>query len=396
VCCDTECAGACKACSASMKGYGKDGACADVKLGTDPHDDCPTNLPTSCKNTGQCDGSGGCERYGANTVCGTPSCQSGVVSGTTCDGAGTCGPQAGKQSCGLNGCADATTCATSCEVDTDCATTAHCKAGHCIANLGNGAPCSTGAICESGFCADGVCCGSPCTGQCEACDETPGVCAPVKGIPHGTRQPCETSDPTCKGSCSGGDPTSCGYPGTNTPCGGTCAGASLQPLQCNGAGKCIAGAAIGCAPYACDASAKSCRASCKADGDCASGSKCDMGSGQCAAISTTCKDASTLVTADGKEQTCAPYRCLGGACQQQCGTSADCTAGAACTDGKCASATAASAPGAASSDGGGCGCAVPGRPTRDAGAVAALAFAVTVLRRRRAAVRGHGRGDSRV
>jgi MYXO-CTERM domain-containing protein len=280
VCCDTECAGVCKACTAALKGYGKDGACADVKLGTDPEDDCAEDPPASCKNTGVCNGSGGCERYGSTTVCSPDSCKGGVVSSLTCDGAGMCGPSSADKSCGLFACKDALSCATSCTTDAGCAPEGYCSSGTCVADGAPGTACVSAGQCASGFCVDGVCCMSACDGACVACEgslkETgpSGLCGAVKE---------GSLDAACPvgGACKADG--ACGKSGTCRPfaaagvaCGATsCTDATTSAGQlCNGLGACEFSPGTACGAYACSPVTKACLTQCNAATDCAAGSYC--------------------------------------------------------------------------------------------------------------------------
>ena len=88
-----------------------------------------------------------------------------------------------------------------------------------------------------------------------------------------------------------------------------------------------------CEPYACDAEGITCRTECISDSDCSQAGKCDTATGKCGTLSSFCKDAFTVQLANGPEQSCAPYKCRGGACQQQGVVDSDCAPGYACVDG---------------------------------------------------------------
>jgi hypothetical protein len=93
-----------------------------------------------------------------------------------------------------------------------------------------------------------------------------------------------------------------------------------------------------CEPYACDEDGLTCKTSCNSSADCSQGSQCNQVTdiGKCVTISSFCKDAFNVQTTDGLVQSCEPYKCVGGACQQQCVDDGDCAPGFICVDGhKC-------------------------------------------------------------
>jgi hypothetical protein len=51
ICCDTECAGLCQACTSFKKGGGADGTCAPIANNSDPDNEC---IPTKCDGAGMC------------------------------------------------------------------------------------------------------------------------------------------------------------------------------------------------------------------------------------------------------------------------------------------------------------------------------------------------------
>jgi hypothetical protein len=111
-----------------------------------------------------------------------------------------------------------------------------------------------------------------------------------------------------------------------------CAASVVRVSVCNG-DACEHLLNAPCAPYGCDAKAEWCAASCVTDKDCAEGSVCATTTGKCAWMPTRCTDAFTIRSANGQTQSCAPYKCLANACQQQCVTSGDCASGYVCQDG---------------------------------------------------------------
>ena len=148
--------------------------------------------------------------------------------------------------------------------------------------------CGSDAECDSGHCADGVCCDRACTGQCEACDAAgeAGTCTVVTGAPHASHTPCAGSG-ACVGTCDGTTADACAFPGAATACGTACGGDGVSEigLACDGAGGCEEGSdVVGCGEYACAGSA--CEDSCGSDADCAPamglacvGSVCEVPSG---------------------------------------------------------------------------------------------------------------------
>jgi hypothetical protein len=100
----------------------------------DPRGLCTDQTSGSCGNNGLCNGTGGCQKYGAGTICAPASCSGFTLSAArTCDGAGACQPAA-TMPC-PNGFACNTSsnvCFASCSVATDCAPNFTCKnSGKC-------------------------------------------------------------------------------------------------------------------------------------------------------------------------------------------------------------------------------------------------------------------------
>jgi N-acetylneuraminic acid mutarotase len=87
LCCDSACTGTCMACTAKLKGTGKDGTCGPVEAGTDPGNVCTDQGASSCGTDGLCDGSGACGTYPDGTVClETTPCIVAVCAGGKCGG----------------------------------------------------------------------------------------------------------------------------------------------------------------------------------------------------------------------------------------------------------------------------------------------------------------------
>ncbi len=170
-CCDTLCDGLCDACSAALKGSGSDGTCEPIASGSDPNDECGSANPSTCGQTGSCDGASACELHPAMTPCAAPTCNAGTAAAVDlCDGSGSC-VDGGTASCGFFSCNVAGTgCNTTCTTDPECAGNAYCDAGVCVAKLTDGASCIASNQCANGNCVDGTCCNTACGGTCEACN----------------------------------------------------------------------------------------------------------------------------------------------------------------------------------------------------------------------------------
>lgn len=234
---------------------------------------------------------------------------------------------------------------------------------------GNGTTCSGAADCATTFCVDGVCCDGACTGPCHACTAalkgtgTDGTCGPVK---------------------------------SGTSCGVTCTGNQRTTSSCDATGTCVVGSKTTCpGGYACDGTT-ACATSCTTAAQCASNYDCM--NGKCFPSSdATCSTDGHSVVRGGVTTSCAPYTCIGGACQATCTTAADCVAPSVCgADHKCGA-----APSGGSS--GGCGCVLLGSgsgPSPLGLGVIALVGAALVRRRRScwardAAATIGGSGDGR-
>jgi hypothetical protein len=279
-----------------------------------------------------------------DTQCDTGLCVDGVCCETTCldpckqcDGASTPG-----------------ICATVVEApDPDtCATPDVCNAtGACL--LSEGRPCTLASQCISGFCVDGVCCNLACTGQCEACNvaSNQGKCAPVIGAPHGSVRAACTGTGSCAGACDGKDTFVCKYP--TGICATTCEKATETASACDGQGTCVVGNATPCpGNFVCEGTVK-CKTACTVDGDCAQGYGCSAAHTCDPKGGATCDGEHTLISLEGSDKDCSPYKCsTANVCLNLCTSRADCVTGMTCTaDGKCEP----SAEPEPSSDSG-CGC----------------------------------------
>jgi hypothetical protein len=226
-----------------------------------------------------------------------------------------------------------------------------------VQGLAIGDPCTSASSCVSGFCVDGVCCDGACGGTCQACT------AAKKG---------SGADGACGFVAKGTDP--------DRACPTNCTGSTLSTSNgCAGtSAACAPPTVTSCAPSACDPSGVACAsssappkisgaaaASCKVDGDCASGHCAD---GVCCdkACTGTCESCA-LPTSPG---VCAlvpigldpKHQCSAKPCDRTCDGAGGCItafAGAQCSPSTCTGATTAVGPTICSAVDATCGVAVP-------------------------------------
>ena len=291
VCCDSECTGICRACSAAAKGTGADGVCGDIAPGNDPDNDCSAQDPTTCGRDGWCDGAGACRLHDNQTTCGgTPTCAGNTsIGGDVCDGAGTCVSQ-GTTVCTPYLCDTGSgLCAASCASDTQCAQGNYCSAtSTCVTQLVAGDSCSRAGECASGFCVDGVCCDTACSATCTACTAaikgagSDGSCGPIAEGTDPDTECAEQPSSSCgnDGFCDGSG--GCRKHSNTTPCGPTtCTNdpggtSSTAGDLCNGSGACATGVgAVSCGLYRCAGDA--CAQTCTSASECIDGAFCDDG-----------------------------------------------------------------------------------------------------------------------
>jgi len=288
VCCEIACSG-CNACTQTLTGK-KDGTCAPVISGQDPHNNCADETATKqCGNDGTCDGAGACRKVSTSHICTPASCSADnktFTPLTTCDGAGAC-TVATPQSCGAFQCATSG-CLKACSAQTDCGAGNYCNipagatAGTCAATKANGLAATQTFECTSGVVADGVCCNQACTG-CSACTkalngQTDGQCL---SVPNGqvAHSACPASGTTCglDGYCDGAN--KCRFPAAGTSCGTSCLGSTLTTKTCDGAGVCNSANSTCGGGLVCGAT--TCKTTCASDIDCVTGDYCSSG-GTCA------------------------------------------------------------------------------------------------------------------
>jgi len=272
-----------------------------------------------------------------------------------------------------------------CEGDTDCPLDHYCsKDGLCrpfrdqlgmaCQNLG-AADCKVSGchICGDNFCVDGVCCNVPadqCDGQCEACDgPNPGQCEPIEGPPHGKlREPCVGSEvesnEVCAGRCDGFNRNVCHYP-AGVQCEAGCDESGVVKKSCDGKGYCSQIFTTPCGAFKCDPTTATCVTGCKTNDDCSENSVCNVMTGLCVLLPTSCKDdGQTVILENGTEKSCAPYGCddVTGQCRVVCDSAYDCAKGFICDENsKC---IAWSQEDTITQNVNGCACALPGADER--------------------------------
>jgi hypothetical protein len=176
---------------------------------------------------------------------------------------------------------EACVCGSDCTTEV-CAHGVCCTGEACGAKRPQGSICTRGSECSSGFCADGVCCNVACTGACLSCGlpDARGECSPVGEGLEDPHQRCRRDAPeTCglTGLCDG-EGGCARYPAETVCQLARCVdeGQLLPPGSCDGAGTCVRGLPISCAPSRCLGGA--CTRTCTADSQCAAGSSCTGGS----------------------------------------------------------------------------------------------------------------------
>lgn len=279
VCCKVSSCSACQTCNGSSPGE-----CTPVKNTTDD----------SCNGAKSCDGAANCKLIngqgcGAGSDCVTTNCIDGVCCDGACGGAcdacnvtgkvGTCSNVAagsdGTPSCAPYACSGTSgACGNSCKVSADCAKSAYCSGGKCVADKADGAACTAGDECKSGNCVDGVCCNGPCAGNCAVCLKSQGASA--DGV-------CTNLPANAEGSPSCA-PYLCAV-------GGVCANACVTAANCAPGSQCVGSKCIG---------KKGLGGSCSDAGECTSGycvdGVCcnDSCTGACQACSAAAKQSATL------------------------------------------------------------------------------------------------------
>ncbi|MBI3206610.1 MAG: hypothetical protein HYZ29_34045 [Myxococcales bacterium] len=172
VCCESDCAGACRTCKAS----GKEGLCTPYVVDTDPEGDCKGAGAATDPCAGKCDGKSACKYPDASKACGAQVCSSATTSTFACSGSGAC--VKADKSCGNYQCSGAN-CLASCTLDSECVSSAYCENPACNSKLDLGKKCPKNSACKSGICVLGACCSTTCgpnfdcaTGACQCNGQT--------------------------------------------------------------------------------------------------------------------------------------------------------------------------------------------------------------------------------
>jgi hypothetical protein len=284
VCCQTECAGACRSCAVP----GKEGACTLVPEGI-KHSACADQGAETCGFDGTCDGLGACRRHPAGTRCAPGYCNgSSVVAAGACDGEGKCvmGPVLTCAPFNCNSSGATASCFSSCTAAAQCVPGRECLNGSCGKKL-NGAACALGTECVSGYCVDGVCCEGKCDGPCLSCAQV-GAVGTCRAVAKGVKDP--------RNMCPDEGAPSCGRDGTCDGAGGcarysaatvckpsTCKSTTIQITagRCDGMGTCVEGGELACSPFACSATTGACNSTCTRTEDCAPGIVCMLDQHSC-------------------------------------------------------------------------------------------------------------------
>src|SRR5205814_1610130 len=144
VCCQTDCAGACRSCAVP----GKQGTCTLVPEGV-KHRDCADQGAETCGFDGTCDGLGTCRRHPAGTQCAPGTCTgNSVTAAGACDGDGHClmGPVLTCAPFGCDPSGPAPHCFSTCTTQAQCVPGRECLNNSCGKKL-PGAMCTDSAEC---------------------------------------------------------------------------------------------------------------------------------------------------------------------------------------------------------------------------------------------------------
>jgi hypothetical protein len=277
VCCNSACTGTCQRCNLPDR----PGLCGPIPAGLPPAvpGQCQQDPVAGCGLDGTCDGNGGCRKYPDGTECQAGTCQGNAVVGAKICQGGSC-REGSNTFCSPYGCDTSRgRCFARCSDGSQC-DGRECKDTSC-GKKPLGAVCGDASECASGSCADGVCCNLPCSGACFSCNQVGkmGACSPTAAgspDPHGVCKSEPRAGCGMSGTCNGQG--GCAKYAAGTECRpGSCSGGSEIPMSvCDGAGTCVLGAPVACAPFVCAQNA--CKGSCASNADCTGGNLCLEGS----------------------------------------------------------------------------------------------------------------------
>jgi hypothetical protein len=306
MCCNSKCDGTCNSCKKDHTNVA-DGTCASVVTGKDPYNSCQDETAiNACGNTGNCDGTGACQKVDKSKTCGTASCNSATFTpASMCDGLGVCKPGS-KTDCGQYQCSITTGCLTTCQTDADCSTSTYCDSTKvCSPKKKPGEACvgTDGTKCTTSNCVDGVCCTTNTCQSCYACN--------ING--NGTCAASGSGTADLRGVCKAGT-TACGQDG-----------------KCDGSGNCTYSPALSatCSPTTCSVSTKTTH-TCDASHSCAETPSACSNSLKCNSAGTDC-----LPSCTSNSDCLGGYYCAGGTCQKQLDLGTTCTTGTQCGSGNC-------------------------------------------------------------
>lgn len=118
-CCESDCAGACEACSKNKSGA-DDGLCRAIPAGQNPKAGGLCSAAPLCGQTGKCDGNKGCQLALAGTPCSAGSCSNNKFSGpAACSGTNASCPPVSATDCDAYKCTTSG-CPGTCSTATDC------------------------------------------------------------------------------------------------------------------------------------------------------------------------------------------------------------------------------------------------------------------------------------
>jgi hypothetical protein len=313
ICCNVACTGPCVSCNL----MGREGTCWPVDVDqADPRGKCRDTGPSTCGQTGQCDGVGGCSLYARDTECLPASCSGNRLNTPgTCNGLGTCQPP-GVQNCDPFRCVNKA-CTTTCTTNADCAAGIACVNNTCGPKQ-DGQPCKASSECQHNHCVDNVCCDQACAGACRSCSlgASLGRCTPIAAGTADPRMVCTAmAAATCgtNGKCDGNG-------GCQTwPMGTLCGDETCNPIgnvykppsTCNANGQCVAPDLQPCSPYICNGTR--CFTSCTTNNQCVSPNSCTANSCGLKDLGASCSAASEC-----RSNFCAQGVCCDSACNTAC------------------------------------------------------------------------------